>query len=55
MFKLAGVELNPATRALIGALLLIVGVARHGVPLMIIGGVFVAWGIVGLAAALLER
>jgi energy-coupling factor transporter transmembrane protein EcfT len=55
VFKLAGIELNPATRALIGALLLIVGVARHGVPLMIIGGVCVAWGIVGLVATLFER
>lgn len=55
MFKLAGIELNPATRALIGALLLIVGFAKHGVPLMIIGGAFVAWGIAGLAATLLER
>ena len=55
MFKLAGVELNPATRALIGALLLIVGVAKHGVPLMIVGGVLVAWGVVGLVAALFVR
>lgn len=55
MFKLAGIELNPATRALIGALLFIVGSAKHGVPLMIIGGAFVAWGIAGLAATLLER
>jgi len=55
MFKLAGIELNPATRLLIGALLLIVGAVKHGAPLMIIGGVLVAWGIAGLAAARFAR
>ena len=47
MLKLAGID-NPAVKALIGAVLLIVGVAVHAVVLMVIGAVLAAWGLFGV-------
>ena len=47
MLKLAGAD-GPAGRALIGLLLLIVGVAVHGLLLMAIGGALSAWGVASL-------
>ena len=46
MLKLAGVQTHPALRILIGAALIVLGIARDRatVPL-IIGGVLVVWGI----------
>jgi energy-coupling factor transporter transmembrane protein EcfT len=54
MLKLAGID-NPATKALIGAVLLIVGIAVHGLLLMVIGAVLAVWGIVGVAGTRLSR
>ena len=51
MPNLAGIE-SPVARALIGVLLLVVGLAVHGPLLMAIGGALTAWGI---AAFLIGR
>ncbi len=51
MLKLAGVD-SPVARALIGVLLLVVGVAVHGPLLMAIGGALTVWGV---AAFLIGR
>jgi hypothetical protein len=45
MLKLAGID-NPLVKALLGALLVIAGIALHGPLLIGIGGVLAAWGLV---------
>jgi hypothetical protein len=54
MLKCAGID-NPAVKALIGVVLLIVGIAVHGLLLTVIGAVLAAWGAVGFARTLLGR
>jgi hypothetical protein len=54
MLKLVGID-NSGIKALLGLVLLIVGIAVHGPPLMVIGAVLTAWGIVGVASTLLGR
>ena len=51
MLKLAGVD-GPVGRALIGVLLVIVGLAMHGPLLMAIGAALTVWGV---AAFLIGR
>lgn len=50
MLKLAGVQLHPAYRFLIGGAFVLVGVARGGaIPIIVVGGVLILWGLVALA------
>jgi hypothetical protein len=50
MLRLAGIE-GPGGRALVGAIVLLAGVARHGVALMAIGGVLIASALFALLAS----
>jgi hypothetical protein len=53
---MAGVRLNPAVRLVIGAGLIAIGLARHSAaPLIVIGGAFVVFGVVGVAGAVAHR
>ncbi len=46
MLKIAGVQLHPGVRILIGAVFVGIGLMRHnGTAMMIIGGLLVVWGI----------
>ena len=45
MLKMAGVQLHPAVRILIGAVLIGVGLLRHTAPGVVIGAVLVVWGL----------
>jgi hypothetical protein len=44
MLNLAGID-SPVARALIGVLLLVVGVVVNGPLLMAVGGALAAWGV----------
>ena len=45
MLRMAGVQLHPAVRVLIGGVLIALGIARHTVPGLVIGIVLVVWGL----------
>ena len=50
MLKLAGVQLHPAYRFLIGGAFVLIGVARGGaIPIIVIGGALILWALVALA------
>ena len=52
MLKMAGVQLHPAVRILIGGVLIAVGIGRHTAPL-VVGILLVVWGlaaVLGLTA-----
>ena len=52
MLRMAGVQLHPAVRILIGGVLIALGVARHTIPGLVVGIVLVVWGlaaVLGLA------
>jgi hypothetical protein len=48
MLKMAGFELHPAIRIVIGAIILGIGLARGATAPLIIGGALVVWGIVAV-------
>jgi hypothetical protein len=50
MLKLLGVQGSPLARVAIGIVLGATGLGLASVPLGVIGGLLVAWGIVGWAA-----
>jgi len=45
MLRMAGVQLHPAVRVLIGGVLIALGIARHTVPGLVVGIVLVVWGL----------
>jgi hypothetical protein len=50
VLKLAGVQLHPAYRFLIGGAFVLIGVARGGaIPIIVIGGALILWALVALA------
>jgi hypothetical protein len=49
MLKLLGLGGGPGTRLAIGAILVAIGLARHGIPLIVIGGVVIVAGLVAWA------
>jgi hypothetical protein len=49
MLKLLGVEGSPLARVAIGILLAAVGLGAGAVLVAVVGGVLVAWGVVGWA------
>lgn len=50
MFRLMGIRLHPAVRALLGIALAAIGLWTQRPGLAVIGGVFVAWAIIGAIA-----
>ncbi len=55
MLRLAGIRFHPAARALAGAAVLAIGLARHHATAMIvIGGALLVWGVVGVGGLLLR-
>jgi len=48
MLKMAGLELHPAIRLVIGVIIGGIGLIRGSTAPLIIGGVLVAWGIVAV-------
>jgi hypothetical protein len=56
VLKLAGVQLHPGVRVLIGGALIALGVALDGaVPMIVIGSALVLWGIVAVLGAQRSR
>ncbi len=56
MLKMAGVETHPAVRILIGAVLVVLGLARHSAtPALFIGAVLVLWGLVAVVSSGRDR
>jgi len=52
MLRMAGIQLHPAVRVLIGGVLIALGIARHTIPGLVVGIVLVVWGlaaVLGLA------
>jgi hypothetical protein len=50
VLKLAGVQLHPAYRFLMGGAFVLIGLARGGaIPIIVIGGALILWGLVALA------
>jgi hypothetical protein len=47
MLKLLGIDGSPAMRVLIGVVLAALGLALGALLVAVIGGVLVAWGVVG--------
>jgi len=53
MLRMAGVQLHPAVRILIGGVLIALGIARHTALGVVVGIVLVVWGlaaVLGLTA-----
>ena len=53
MLRMAGIQLHPAVRVLIGGVLIALGIARHTIPGLVVGIVLVVWGlaaVLGLTA-----
>ena len=53
MLKMAGVQLHPGVRILIGAVVIAIGLLRHGTMPLIVGGALIVWGVaavLGLAS-----
>jgi hypothetical protein len=51
MLRMLGLGGGPGTRVAIGAVLAAVGLARHGLPMIAIGGALIVWGLVAWAGA----
>jgi hypothetical protein len=51
MLRMLGLGGGPGVRVAIGAVLVAVGLARHGVPMVVIGGGLIVWGLVAWAGA----
>ena len=45
MLRMAGVQLHPAVRILIGGVLIAVGIGRHTAPGLVVGILLVVWGV----------
>jgi hypothetical protein len=51
MLRMLGLGGGPGPRVAIGAVLVAIGLARHGLPIAVIGGALVVWGLAAWAGA----
>lgn len=47
MFRLFGIQLHPAVRALFGAVALGIGLVGHFVGAVVVGSILLVWSVVG--------